>query len=457
MVMTEQTTIEAMIERAREAMSEIENYTQEETDHMVYAVAKTVVEHSEELGKLAYEDTKMGSAEQQQGYVEFIGAAVYAQMIGKKSVGEIERDEELGIIKIAHPGGVVANVLPVTTPVMGPLSNTLNALKGRNAIINAPAPAAKRSNDRVTEIMREALKKVGAPEDLVQAIAEPSLESSQEVMEKSDIVIGTGGPSIVKAAYSSGTPAYGVGAGNAQLLLDETDDLEKFVEDAITGRLANFATGCNCTQTLHYKSDEEQKIKDAFTAQGAFWIEDEETIDKLRNIIFDEEGRANREVSGQPLSVLVEKAGIEVPEDATILITKTNGSAEEEILTHEKPVPVLNARPYDAFEDAVRSAAKNLVASGTGHSSAIYSTDEDKINQASNALKVSRLLVNQPTYHSAGGANNNMPTTVTQGNGYWGGNVSNDLLEYKHLLNIQRVILPRNRKQIPADIWEKEI
>lgn len=457
MIMSEKTVIEEMIDKAKVAMEEIKDYSQEQTDELVYAVAKNVMNHMDELTELAYADTKMGSPEEQKGIAEAFVTLQWNHVRDKKSVGEIERDEETGIIKYAHPGGVVANVIPVTTPIIGPVNNTINALKGRNAVINAPAPATVTSSERVNEVMREGLRKVGAPEDLVQAIAEPSLEASQEVMEKSDVVIGTGGPSIVRAAYSSGTPAYGVGAGNAQLILDETDDLEKFVEDTITSRLVNYAAGCNCTQTLHYKAEEEQTVKEAFEAQGAFWIEDEETIDKVRNTIFDDQGRANREVSGQPLSVLVEKAGIDVPEGTSILITKTSTTGEDELLAHEKPVAVLNARSYETFEEAVDASVDNLAAAGEGHSSSIYTTDQNKIDTAAREIKVSRLLVNQPTYHSTGGANNTMPPTVSQGNGYWGGNISNDLLEYKHLLNIQRVILPRERKPVPEDIWAKEI
>lgn len=455
--MSERTAIETMINKARTAMEEIKDYSQEQTDTMVYAVAKNIMDNMQELAELSFEDTKMGSVEEHKGMSEAFITLQWDHVSDKKSVGEIERDEEAGIIKVAHPGGVIANVIPVTTPVIGAVNNTINILKGRNAVINAPAPATKRTSDRVNELMREALSRVGAPEDLVQSIAEPSLEASQELMAKADIVIGTGGPSIVKAAYASGTPAYGVGAGNAQLILDETDDLEQFVEDTITSRLVNYAAACNGTQTLHYKAEDEQALKDAFVAQGAFWIEEEELIDKVRQAVFNDKGQVNRDVSGQPLSVLVEKALIEVPEGTKILITKNLGTGKDELLAHEKPVPVLNARAYETFKEAVDASAANLAVAGEGHSSSLYTKDEDKIEEASKKIKVSRLLVNQPTYHSTAGANNTMPPTVSQGNGYWGGNISNDLLEYKHLLNIQRIVLPRKRKSIPEDIWAKEI
>lgn len=453
---TEEITVDMLIERANRALEEVKDYTQEQADRLVHGVGRYVLSHSEELAQLTVEETGMGTLEDHKGLVEGFSTLIWAQLKGKKSVGVIERDEEKNIMKVAHPAGIVANVTPVTAPVSGPIGNGMLSLKGRNAMIVSPAPATQKTSKRTVELMREALREMGEPEDLVQIVQTPSIEASGEVMAKADVVIATGGPGLVKAAYSSGTPAFGVGAGNAQLIFDEVDDLEIFAKDTVAARLFNYATACMCTQTFLYPKEKEAEIRNEMEAAGAYWIDDQETVDVIRNVAFDENGNVNKDLVGKGLDVLLERAGLAAPEGTQILAVKPSNHGAGEPFSYEVPLPITTLYAYETFEEALEVASDNLALIGEGHSSAIYSKDEEKILQAANALKVSRLMVNQPTSSANNGPRNAHIATMSMGCGYWGGNSSNELLDYHHLLNIQSVTSIKDPDPIPEDIWEFE-
>lgn len=450
------TDVAVLIQNANNALKEIKDYTQEQADRMVYAVGQHVLEHSKELAELTVEETGMGTVADHVGLVEGFSTVIWSQLKGKKSVGVIEEDKENNIIKVAHPAGIVGNITPVTAPVSGPLGNGMLALKGKNASIVSPAPSTPKSSSRTVELMREGLEKVGAPADLVQIVAVPSKEASAEVMANVDVVIATGGPGLVKAAYSSGTPAFGVGAGNAQLILDEVDDLDEFAHDNVESRLFNYSTACMCPQTLLYPKDKEVELRKAMEKAGTYWIDDEEIISKIKAVVFDKNGKVNNELVGKGFDNIAEKAGIETPDNAKIFGIKSEKYGADEPLSYEIPLPILTLYPYSTFAEALEVASANLELIGEGHSSAIYSNDDDKILQAGNALKVSRLMVNQPTSSANNGPRNAHIATMSMGCGYWGGNSSNELLNYNHLLNIQSITSIKDPEPIPEDIWDFE-
>lgn len=447
-------TVDMMVENANKALKEIKYYTQEQADRMVHAMGRHVLDHSSELAQLTVDETGMGTLEDHKGLVEGFSTLIWAQLKGKKSVGVIEKDEEKNIVKVAHPAGIVANITPVTAPVSGPIGNGMIALKGRNAMIVSPAPKTEKASRRTVELMREALKNIGAPVDLVQMVQTPSIEASAEVMAKADVVIATGGPGLVKAAYSSGTPAFGVGAGNAQLIFDEADDLAEFARDTVSARLFNYATACMCTQTFLYPKAKEADIRKEMEKAGTLWIDDAATIEKVRAVVFNENGKVNNELVGKGFDYLLEQIGLPPAEGKQILAIKPEKHGAEENFSYELPLPIITLYAYDTFEEALEVASGNLALIGEGHSSAIYSKDEDKILQAANELKVSRLMVNQPTSSANNGPRNAHIATMSMGCGYWGGNSSNELLDFHHLLNIQSVTSIKDPEPTPENIWD---
>jgi succinate-semialdehyde dehydrogenase len=236
--------VDAMIVKARAALEKVKDYNQEQTDEMVKVCAKVIHDHAEELAVEAVEETQFGTVESKIGKNKGFSAGLWLQLKGKKSVGILSQDEEPGIVKVAHPVGVVGAITPVTVPNIAPMGNSLLALKGRNAIIVAPSPKSKKSSKHTVDLMRAELVKISAPADLIQIVEEPTLELSQEVMRKCDVVVATGGPGLVKAAYSSGKPAFGVGAGNTQLIVDAVTDFQQFAKETVASRFYDNGTAC---------------------------------------------------------------------------------------------------------------------------------------------------------------------------------------------------------------------
>jgi len=447
-------TVDEMIEKARKAMLEIKYYNQEQTDHMVKVIGKVVYDNARELAEEAAEETQFGNADAKETKNKFFSSSLWYHLRGEKSVGEIERDVEPGIIKIAHPAGVIGSIAPVTVPNILPMGNSMLALKGRNAIIISPHPRSTKSVHHTVELMREELAKIGAPKDLIQVVPVPSKEASAKVMKKVDVVIATGGPGLVKAAYSSGKPAFGVGAGNAPLILEDTDDLDAFAQETVFAREYDNGTACVCTQTLLYPKKDEADVREAMERAGTYWIEDEATVEKIRKALFDGEGNFAKELAGKSPQDVAEKAGIEIPADTKIIATKTTKYGFDEALSTEKIAPVLSVIPYETFDEALEISNANLDVAGKGHTAGVYSSNEDHIIKAGIELPVSRVMINQPTSDAGSGPRNSIIPTNTLGCGTWSNNSISENLSYKHLLNIQRIALPIEKEQMPEYVWD---
>ena len=438
-------TLSDKILRGRQAMQSISNYTQEQVDEMLSVISKTIFDHAEELAKEAVEETGLGNYEHKIGKNQNMAINIFSHLKGKKSVGIIQTLKEEGLVEIAHPVGVIGSVTPTTNPTITPLGNGLMALKGKNAMIVSPHPRAKKTTKHTIDLMRSALESIHAPKDLLQVIEEPSLELSQQLMRESDVIVATGGPGLVRAAYSSGKPAFGVGPGNVQAILDDDFDINLAVELTVIGRSFDNGIVCACQQSLLYPEKKEEELFHALENNKAYIIKEEIDVQKMRELLFPG-GKSNPELVGQTATFIAEKAGIKVPEDTVILAVKVTTSGQEELLVKEKMNPVLVVKGCESFEEALLDAKNNLWVEGAGHSTGIFSNNEQHILSAGETLPVSRVVVNQPTIDAGGSPTNGLNPTVSLGCGSWGNNSISENLSYHHLINISRIAYPISPK-----------
>jgi succinate-semialdehyde dehydrogenase len=304
--------------------------------------------------------------------------------------------------------------------------------------------------------MRQALVDTGAPIDAIQLVLDPSNEASQYLMAVTDCVIATGGKAMVKAAYSSGTPAYGVGPGNMQAIIDEDyDDYDRAAKDIITGRIFDYGSVCAGDQACLVKKDNKDKLVEAFRANGAVYFDDPEIVDKFRDVIFHN-GLTNGALVAKSAQRVAAAAGVEIPDDANIIVLAVPEGklGADDLLCGEKLCPVVALLTYDDFEDAVQKAKTNLLYIGTGHSANIHSNNREHIEYLANSLPTGRILVNLPGATAAGGDANCLTPTTSIGCGSWGGNSITDNLNYEYLLNIQRIAWPRvGPAPTPEEVW----
>ena len=447
--------IDELIKRAKEAQSKFEEFSQEEVDKVVKAIAQVVYTRAEELAKMAIEETGMGVYDDKVLKNKGKSKLIWNNLKGKKSVGVIDEDREKALIMVAKPMGVVAAVTPCTNPIVTPMCNAMFALKGRNAIVIAPHPRAKKCAKYIVELFNENISKLGAPENLIQVIEEPSIELTSELMKSVDVVVATGGMGMVKSAYSSGKPAYGVGAGNVQCIIDREVDIKEVVPKIITGRTFDNGIICSGEQSVIVPKEKYTEIIEEFKANGTYYVEDEETVEKFAKVIFPE-GSINGKIVGQSVQFIAELAEVKVPKDTKVIMLKARGKGHKDILCKEKMCPVMVAFEYEDFEEAVDIAQSNLNVEGRGHSCAIHSNNKEHITYAGNKLTISRLVVNQPSSTSAGGSlYNGFAPTTTLGCGSWGNNSISENLDYKHLINLSRIGFYNSEAKVPKDeeIW----
>jgi succinate-semialdehyde dehydrogenase len=425
-------------------------------DQAVKAIGKAIYDNAELLAHMAVDETRMGNYESKIGKCRNKSKSVWWRMKDEKSRGIIERDEAHGIVKVAKPIGVIGCVGPTTNPVITLMHNSMCALKCGNSIIICPHPRAKKVGVKTVELMNEALDKLGMPKNLIQIIAEPTLELSGGLMKAVDLCICTGGPSMVKAAYSSGKPAYGVGQGNVQVLVDRDVDLNEVAKMVITGRIFDNGVLCTCEQNVICPREKASEMIAALEANGAYYIASQEDAEKLRNSAFPD-GKLNKDFPGASVAKIAELAGLKgVPADAKVIVSCTKGYAENDVLAKEKLFPVLALFLYDEWEDAMEIARANLAMEGMGHSVVIHSHTAEHIEAVPNVINVSRYGVNQVGGTALGGAmDNGLNPTTTLGCGTWGNNSISENLWYYHLMNVSRISYKVKDMYIPTDeeIW----
>lgn len=448
--------VQALVSKARAAQAAFETFSQQQVDAVVRDFGKYVYDNAENVAAAAHEETGLGVYEDKVAKARSKARVIWNNLKGKKSRGIIDEDDDAGLIFVAKPMGVVAAVCPVTNPIVTPMCNAMFALKAGNAVIFAPHPKAEAATRDLTRAYREILKRHEAPEDLVQMVTNGSVETTQALMKAADVVVATGGGAMVRSAYSSGKPSYGVGAGNVPVVIDRDVDLKGAAEMIVAG--ASFDNGIICSHEQFVLTPQERfdETVNAFRATGKVWYTaDKDQVQKLRDVVFHN-GHLNKDVVGRSAREIAAKAGIDIPDGVRVILVQADGSGTEDILAKEKLCPVVAIFPYETFEEAVARAKANLLVEGAGHSAALHSNSEEHIRQMGVALPVSRLVVNQASALTAGGSlTNGFAPTTTLGCGSWGGNSISENLDYKHLMNVSRIGKPITKKAVPTDeeIW----
>ncbi|MCI9076718.1 MAG: aldehyde dehydrogenase family protein [Dorea sp.] len=452
----EKSIIDEMLEKARKAQAVVETYSQEQVDALVKAIGKVIYDHAEELAKEAVDETHYGRVDSKTYKQQKACAAAWFYLRDKKSVGVIDNDTINGIVTFAKPAGIVACLTPSTNPTSTAASNGMNIIKCRNAMIISPHPGAKNVSVHGAELIRQALKEAGAPDDLVQIIEAPSMALSRELMAKADVTVATGGAAMVKSAYSSGRPSYGVGQGNVQVLVAEDfEDYDDMAVKIVNGRAYDNGIPCTGEQAIHFPGENYAKLIAAFEKAGAAVIPDEK-VAELPGFIFKENGAINPVHVGMKPVKIADELGFEIPEDTQVLLFNTPGMNDENILRREKLLPVIQLFPYDDFRQAVADAKANLLWEGAGHTSVIYTNDTEKAEYAGAELPVGRLLVNQAGGAASGGNYiNGLNPTMSIGCGSWGNNSISENLTYKHLMNTTRLAYYHECTMPPLDeVWK---
>ncbi len=435
-------TLEAALADVRAAQKKYATYTQEQVDAIFLAAASAANKARIPLAKLAVEETGMGVVEDKVIKNNYASEYIYNAYRHTKTCGVIEEDKAFGIQKIAEPIGVVAAVIPTTNPTSTAIFKCLLALKTRNAIIISPHPRAKKSTIAAAALVLEAAVKAGAPEGIINWIDIPSLDMTNLLMKEADIILATGGPGMVKAAYSSGKPAVGVGAGNTPAIIDETADIILAVNSIIHSKTFDNGMICASEQSCIVHKNVYDKVKKEFASRGCYFLKKDE-IEKVRKTILIN-GALNAKIVGQSAHRIAELAGVVVPEATKILIGEVESVDLSEEFAHEKLSPVLAMYKAKDIEDAFDKAEHLIADGGYGHTSSIYLnpvTEKEKLAEFTERMKTCRILVNTPS--SQGGIgdlyNFKLTPSLTLGCGSWGGNSVSENVGVKHLLNIKTV------------------
>ena len=425
----------------REAQREFATFTQEQVDKIFYEAASAANKMRLPLAKMAVEETGIGVVEDKVIKNNYAAEYIYNAYKETKTCGIIEEDKAYGIKKLAEPIGIVAAVIPTTNPTSTAIFKTLISLKTRNAIIISPHPRAKNCTIAAAKVVLEAAVKAGAPEGIISWIDVPSLELTNEVMRSADIILATGGPGMVKAAYSSGKPALGVGAGNTPVIIDDTANIKLAVNSIIHSKTFDNGMICASEQSVTVLESVYDEARNEFAARGCYFLKDDE-IEKVRKTIIIN-GALNAKIVGQKAHTIAKLAGIDVPEDTKILIGEVESVNIEEEFAHEKLSPVLAMYKAKDFDEALAKAAQLVADGGYGHTASLYVNvnEHEKIMKHAEAMKTCRILINTPSSHGGIGDiyNFKMTPSLTLGCGSWGGNSVSENVGVKHLLNIKTV------------------
>ena len=443
MKVTNAQELTARIKQLREAQKKFATYTQEQVDEIFRQAALAANHNRIKLAKMAVEETGMGIVEDKVVKNNFAAEYIYNQYKNMKTCGVLEEDKTSGITKVAEPIGVISAIVPTTNPTSTAIFKCLIALKTRNAIIISPHPRAKNSTIEAAKIVLEAAVKAGAPEGIIGWIDEPSVELSQNVMRESDIILATGGPAMVKAAYSSGRPALGVGAGNTPAIIDESAHIKMAVNSVLLSKTFDNGVICASEQSIIVLEEVYDEVKKELAERGAYILKGEE-IDKVRKIILNEKGGLNADMVGQSACKIAKMAGVNVPETAKVLVGEVTSVELEEPFSHEKLSPVLAMYKAKSFEEALDKADRLIELGGMGHTSVLY-TDQlknrDRVLTFGERMKTARTLINMPAAQGAIGDlfNFKLAPSLTLGCGSWGGNSVSENVGPKHLINVKSI------------------
>lgn len=443
--------IASLVKRAKVAMKQIENLNQEEVRTISKAIGWLAINKAEKWAEINFNETGMGCLESKISRTKARARGITRDHLNAKSVGVIEIDEAKQLVKIGKPVGVVASLVPMTVPMGVAFIGAMNAIMGRNASIFSPHPRAQNCTWQCVQDLRHLLKNMGYPEDLCICIEKPSLEKTEALMQQADLIVATGGAPMVKAAYSSGTPAFGVGAGNVVVVVDETADYKDAAKKIMVAQLNDYAIGCSTENSMVIQKDVYDKMMKACIETGAYICNSEEKI-KLQEFLWKGPKRLNPDAICLPAPLMASKAGFTIPEDRKWIIVEETGYGLEYPFSGEKLSVVVAAYKYDTFDDAISLVNSIQNYSGAGHSCGIHSKSDDHIMKYSLATHTSRVAVNMTVgLSNAGNWNNGMPFTINLGCGTWGKNITSENVTYKNYINTTWVAREIMNFTIPTD------
>ena len=444
--------ISGLVLRARSAQTQIADYSQQQIDQLTTAIAWSVVrqDRAEALAQLAVDEGGFGSYQDKLAKIRNRIMGTLADMGSVKTVGIVEEIPEKGLIKIAKPVGIIAALIPTTGPDATPPLKTLLAIKGRNAIIIAAHPRTQKTTALAVQFMQEACKKVGAPTGLIQLIEKPSLGKTQELMRQADIIVATGGEGMVKAAYSSGTPAYGVGVGNSVHVVDETGDIEDAANTIAAAKTFDYATSCLADNSVVASENIYTELVTSLQTKGGYLCNAEEKA-RLENIMWPIKGVVIPavEIIAKSAHHIAAIAGISIPEDCRFLIVEEDETGPDHPFSGEKLSVVLTLYRYDnSINNAVKQVNAITDYQGNGHTCGIHSRSEEHIMALAMGTKTARVMVNQNLNEGAGSLRNGLPYTLSLSCGTWGGNITTENVNARHFINLTWVSRPITERKI---------
>ncbi len=436
-----------LLARARAALKQVEDYDQERVDRLCQAIgwATSNEKTFARIAVMGVEESGLGDPKGRVGK-RFKIMGILRDVLRQRSVGIIEELPEKGIVKYGKPVGVIASIVPTTNPELTPPGVGIFAMKCRDAVIFAPHPRSKKTTFEMVRVMREVLKHEGAPEDLFQCVENPSIPLSQELMAICDLVQATGGQQMVRAAYSSGTPSLGVGAGNSTMLIDETANIEEAAHNTAVSKTSDFGSGCSADGNLLVEAGLYDRFLEQLKKEGGYLASEAEK-EKLQSALWDPEGHRTPDTVAISAQRIAERAGFSIPEDRKFIIVKEEHIGRDHLFSSEKLCVVVSIFKYSGFENALKMVGQIFEVGGKGHSCGIYSFNDEHINQLALMAPVSRIMVRQPqSKANAGSFTNGMPMTSSLGCGTWGGNSTSENIHLKHYMNVTWVSKP-----IPED------
>jgi sulfoacetaldehyde dehydrogenase len=439
--------VDELVARGRAALATFVSASQTEVDRLCQAVAWAVANEPtfERLAHMGVEESGIGDPESRVAK-RFKVMGILRDVLRQKSVGVIEEDHQRGIVKYAKPVGLIASLVPTTNPELTPPGVGIFAIKCRDAVIFSPHPRSRNTTRETVDIMRRALAREGAPEDLIQCVEMPSIPTAQYLMTRADMVQATGGRDMVKAAYSSGTPAYGVGAGNSTMVIDETADVAEAARNTAVSKTSDFGSGCSADGNLLVDQAIYSELRDRLVAEGGHLLTADEAA-RLRAIYWDADGRRTPDTIAVSPQSLAAQAGFSIGQDRRFLMTEQTEIGKHNPFSSEKLGVVLSLFRYSGFDEALAKVAAIFEVGGKGHSCGIYSFDDDHIDRLARVAPVSRIMVRQPqSKANAGSFTNGMPMTSSLGCGTWGGNITSENIHLRHYMNVTWVSRP-----IPED------
>lgn len=443
----EKAYVAELLVKARAAMKEVEDYGQARVDRLCQALGWGIANERTftRLARMGVEESGLGDAEGRPAK-RFKVMGILRDVLREKSVDIIEEIPEKGIVKYAKPAGVIASLVPTTNPALTPPGVGIYAMKCKDSVIFSPHPRSKKTTLETIRIMREILQKEGAPPNIFQCIEKPSIPLAQELMSICDLVIATGGQGMVKAAYSSGTPSFGVGAGNSTMIIDETADIEEAARNTRISKTSDYGSGCSADGNLLVEASIYDKVLTQLQKEGGYLATPAQK-EMLAAVLWDAKGHRTPTTVAIPAQNIAAAAGFTIPDDSKFIIVEQQGIGKEHFFSSEKLCVVLAIFKYSGFKNAIEMVKQVFKVGGKGHSCGIYSFDDDHIHQLGLIAPVSRIMIRQPqSKANAGSFSNGMPMTSSLGCGTWGGNITSENINLKHYMNITWV-----SRQIPED------